>query len=365
MRKVLKNFGLIASVICITILLIQCNDKEETKYGTLSGSVGLEDGTVADGAIVTLSTEANAANILARVVVDENGMYSIIGIQSGTYYINAKWEPSNNNNLLKSANTVILSGVESELTVEGDQTSDIVLAGLVSDGNGMVDLDDGWVWDNTHSMIGFEFPYDAVNAVFSGHFSSVGFDEMNFDETAPQNTVIRAWVDITSVETGSPSPPCGHGRDGITGCITNSFKVQKDPADTVDNYCSDGSVYTSWPNEELEEYDLWGEGAVTTYMKQSAIVGSTGVATFVSTEVTPYGTGYLAKGDFTFAGVTKNVDMYFSYLEGYTNDDNTRTYASFYGWFKYAALDDFDISSGHVGDAEITVKLSAQFNKPL
>ncbi|MBA7534496.1 hypothetical protein ES705_26744 [subsurface metagenome] len=146
---------------------------------------------------------------------------------------------------------------------------------------------------------------------------------------------------------------------------TNSFKVQKDPADTVDNYCSDGSVYTSWPNEELEEYDLWGEGAVTTYMKQSAIVGSTGVATFVSTEVTPYGTGYLAKGDFTFAGVTKNVDMYFSYLEGYTNDDNTRTYASFYGWFKYAALDDFDISSGHVGDAEITVKLSAQFNKPL
>ena len=73
----------------------------------------------------------------------------------------------------------------------------------------------------------------------------------------------------------------------------------------------------------------------------------------------------MATGDFTFAGFTTSVDLYFSYLEGYTNDDNTKTYASFYGWFNFDALGDYDIVSSHVGDSEVTVKLSTQFNKSL
>ena len=170
---------------------------------------------------------------------------------------------------------------------------------------------------------------------------------------------------MVSVETGAPSAPGGHGRDGITGCIASTFKVEKDPTDTVGVYASDGTLITNWPNETLADYDLWGDGSTTTYQKESSIVGSSGVATFEATEVSPYGTGYVAKGDFTFAGVTKTVTLYFSFVEGYTNTDATKQYASFYGWFKIAAASDFGISSSHVGDSDVTVKISLQFNKSL
>jgi polyisoprenoid-binding protein YceI len=365
MKKMVRILGMIAFVAGCAIVLTQCN-KDETKYGTLSGTITLE-GTSADGAIVTLSSGANGSNVVARVVADASGMYSIMGIEAGTYYLNATWEPSNNNNLLKSTNTVILTGVETEVSVDGDKTQDITLAGAVSGGDVVFDAAD-WTWDNTHSTIEFEFPYDAFNAVFTGHFANVGFDELYFDETNPENTSIKAWVDVTSVETGAASPPCEHGRDGITGCISGTFGVELDPADTVNAYCTDGSMVTNWPNEEWVEYDLWGDGSQSTYMRQHAVVGSTGVATFESSSVTAYGTGYLAKGILSFAGAEAEVNLYFNYIEGYEGQDrnqNTVKYVSFFGWFKMAAASDFGIVSGHVGDSDVTVKVSAQFNKAL
>lgn len=362
MKKLIRILGIIAFLTGIAILLTECK-KDETTYGILDGAVTL-DGTPADGAIVTLSTEANAANVIARVVADASGVYSIMGVEAGTYYLNAIWEPSNNNNLLKSTNTVILTGVETEVSVDGDMTQDVALAGAVSGGNVVFDAAD-WTWDNTHSTIEFEFPYDAFNAVFTGHFATVGFDELYFDEANPENTSIKAWVDVTSVETGSASPPCGHGRDGITGCIGGTFGVEFDPADTVDAYCTNGTLVSNWPNEELVVHDLWGDGSETTYMKQHAVVGNSGVATFKSTSVTAYGTGYLAKGDLDFAGSSTTVDLYFNFVEGYEKESNSSKYSSFYGWFKMAAATDFGIVSGHVGDADVTVKISAQYNRPL
>ncbi len=362
MRKFTKTLGVIGLLAGLAIILTQCN-KDETKYGVLSGTVTL-DGTAADGAIVTLSTQANAANVVSRVVADASGMFSIMGVEAGTYYLNATWEPSNNNNMLKGTNTVILTGVEAEVSVDGDKTQDIALAGAVSGGDMVFDLAD-WSWDNTHSTIEFEFPYDAFNAVFTGHFATVGFDMLHFDEANPENTEIKAWVDVTSVETGSASPPCAHGRDGITGCIGGTYGVNFDPADTVNAYCTDGTMVTNWPNEELVAHDLWGDGSSTTYMRQHAIIGNTGVATFESTSVTAYGTGYLAKGTVKFAGSTASVDLFFNFIEGYVKDDGTREYSSFFGWYKMAAAADFGIVSGHVGNADVTVKISAQFNKAL
>lgn len=367
MRQKVRNFGIIVILIGSAIFISQCSkDSDSATYGALSGTVTL-DGTAADGAIIFLSTEANAANVVARVVADASGAYSIMGVEAGTYYLNATWEPSNNNNLLKGTNTVILTGVEAEISISGDLTQDIALAGAVSGGNMVFDLDE-WAWDNTHSTIEFEFPYDAFNAVFTGIFARVGFDELFFDEANPENTVIKAWVDVTSVETGSASPPCAHGRDGIHGCIGGTYGVEFDPADTVDASCIDGSVVTNWPNEELIEHDLWGDGSTSTYMRQSAIIGNTGVATFESTSVTAYGTGYLAKGLVNFAGAEAEVDLYFNFIEGFEGEDrggNATQYSSFYGWYNMAAAADFGIVSGHVGDADIKVKISAQFNKAL
>jgi len=358
----------ILSVILVSLILAQCK-KDEEEFSQLSGTVSLADGEIAAGAVVSISDAPNNENVVANSITDSVGKYSFIGIKNGTYYLTAKYEPSNNNNLLKSAGTVILTSNETEVKVSGDVTQDISIVGSVSGGDGKVSLTDGWGWDNTHSTIEFEFPYDAINAVFTGHFNNVGFDVMEFDETNPEATQVQAWVDITSVETGAPSGVCGHGRDGITGCIQGTFGLDINAADTIEVNCEDGSTVTNHPNDTLlVDYDLWGDGSTTTYKKQSAIIGSTGVATFKLKDVDSYGTGYKATADFTFKGVTKEVDFYFNYIEGFqalSRSGNNTQYSSFYGWFKFAAKEDFGVSSGHVGDADITVKISAQFNKTL
>ena len=350
------------AVTLMGVFFTQCDKETTTPAARVTGKITLDGTTVADGAVVVLSSAPNAATVIARTITDEMGAYAFMGVEKGTYYISARYEPGNNNNL-KSTGTVILTGQEVEVMIDGDQVADIIMTGAVSDGDGMVSLTGGWVWDNTHSTIGFDFPYDEFNGVFKGHFARAGFDVLEFDETDPTATVIKAWVDITSIETGSASPPCGHGRDGITGCINGTFGVDLDPADTVDAYCMDGTKKTDWPNESLVEYALWGDASATTYKKQSSIVGRTGVATFVSTSVSAYGNGYLAKGNFTFMGNTEVVDMYFTYIEGYSSA--TKEYSSFFGTFKFAALADFGVTSGHVGNSDINVSLAVQFNKAL
>jgi polyisoprenoid-binding protein YceI len=368
----MKNtFKLIATTLAVyglALLLTQCKKDEGTKYSKLSGKVTLSDAAVASGAIVSISSEPNAAKIIGNTVADANGNYSFESIQNGTYYINARYEPSNNNNSLKSAGTVILTGAEAEVSLDGNKSVDIVLSGIASSGTGVISTADGWVNDNIHSKVEFEFPYDAVNAVFTGNFATNGVDEIEFDEQHPENTVIKAWVDLISVETGAASVPGQSGRDGIIGCISHTYKVDLDAADTIDAYSPSGELITNWPNDALEAYDLWGDASETSYEKQSAVVGATGVATLVAKDVTSYGTGYLATCDLTFAGVTKEVKLYFNYLDGYEAENRQGVltkFVSIYGWFKFAPASDFEVTSPHFGENEITVKLSIQFTKAL
>lgn len=361
--KVLK----LPIIFSIALMLVQCNKNDEgTTYYKLDGKVSITENNVASGAVVFLSTTPNQANIIAKTISDTDGTYSFLGIDKGTYYVNAKYDPNNSNNSLKSAGNVILSGVEVEVELSADATANVILTGAVSDEALNFDLSK-WSYDNTHSSFNFEFPYDVVNAMFKGQFARAGFDKLVINDDNLGSSQIKAWVDITSVETGAPSPPGGHGRDGITGCIVNSFLVDKSAADTVTVFASDGSEVTNWPNETLVSYDLWGDGSETSYQKQSSIVGSSGVATFESTNISSFGTGYAAKGTFTFAGTAKEVTLYFSYLEGYSKENNNSeliNYVSFLGTFKFEAYNDFGIDSGHLGDATVTVTISAQFNAP-
>lgn len=361
MKRNFKLLGVFIALMGISLIALQCSKDDDggTKYYKITGAVTLSDGTIADGAIVTLSDAPNGANVIATTLSNATGAYSFMGLMSGTYYLNARWEPGNNN--LKTTDVVILTGAEVSVDVTADATQNISMVGAVSGGDGAVD--ETWAWDNTHSTIEFEFPYDAFNAIFTGHFSRAGIDALDFDETDPSSMVLKAWVDITSVETGAPSGICGHGRDGITGCIQSTFGLELNPADSVDAYCEDGTLVTGHPNETLADYsgDLWGDASATSYTKQSSIVGISGVALFEITDVMPFGTGYKADADFTFAGTTASVDFYFSFVEGYINTGGTKEYSSFYGWFKFDPAD-FGVSSGHIGDSEITVKLSAQFN---
>ncbi|MBN2350067.1 MAG: YceI family protein [Bacteroidales bacterium] len=360
-------FKLSFLLLAVAFTITQCDKSSDTtKVSGIDGIALLDNSDPADGAVVVLSSEPNASQIVNQVVAGVDGSFSFAGVDNGTYYLSARYNTENQNNL-KSTGFNFTTASEIEVTVDGDDvTQNLELVSNVSTGDGVVDITDGWVYDDTHSTIEFEFPYDAFNAVFTGHFARAGFDVLSFDQANPTSTTIKAWVDVTSVETGAPSPAGGHGRDGITGCIAGSFGVDLDPADTVSNYSMDGTEYTNWPNENLVDYDLWGTGVeTTTYQKQNSIIESTGVATFESTSVSVFGDGYVAVGNFSFAGETHPVNLYFHYIEGYVNNDNTKVYSSFFGWFKFAALADFGISSGHVGSSDVTVKLSAQFNKTL
>jgi len=371
MKKKIRIFGIVTFLtLSIAIFIVQCKKDNSTNYVKVYGIVKLADSTIADGAIVILSKAANAADVVAKTITDATGNYSIIGIQEGSYFLSSIYEPSNNNNL-KSAGTVKLTGPEQQITVSGDTKADFVINSMAPTGTAIIDIKDGWVYDSIHSTIEFQFPFDGVNALFTGHFTHTGLDVLHFDEANSANTQISAWADIASVETGAPSNPCQHGRDGITGCIVSTLKVLKDKADTVNNYCSNGSVITNWPNETRIPFDLWGTGlSTTTYSKQHSIIGKTGVATLKITSVTIYGTGYEAKADFSFAGVAKSVNLYFNYLEGYSKDGtdsksnpiNTK-YVSLYGFFKFAALADYGIISGHIGNNDVTVNISVQLYK--
>lgn len=367
MKRSIKLFTKFIAVLGLAIIVAQCGNDDGTKYYKVSGTVSVSEGVLADGAIVSLSTSPNGENVISKTVANASGVYSFTGVAGGTYYVNATYNPENTNNL-KAAGAVILTGAEVEVSVSGDATADITMAGATPSGDVNFDASD-WTLDVTHSSIAFEFPYDAVNAIFAGHFAVAGVDELIINDADLASSSIKAWVDLTSVETGAASLPGGHGRDGITGCIQGTFKVETDVADTITVYSAAGDEITNWPNDAVSAFtgDLYGDGTATSYQKQSAITGTTGVATFASTEIVPYGTGYAAKGMLDFAGVSKEVTLYFTYLEGYQGEAHgggTNNFVSFYGTFKFAPDADFGVSSGHFGDSDVTLKLSIQYNAP-
>lgn len=344
-----QSIFLMLFVIAVSLFSFQCKDKESgVTVAGIEGVVSYDGSAKADGAIVSLSTSPNAAAVISRVVADANGKYSFVGITAGTYYLSAKLNTANENNLKSGDAFMFVTATDVELKVSGSAviSQNLELVGNASTGTGIIDLANGWVWDNTHSTITFEFPYDAANAVFRGNFADVAFTNtagtdltmFKFDEANPANTKFTARCNLTSVETGSPSPEGGHGRDGITGCIHGTFGVELNPADTT---------ATGYPNP-------------------TAISNPTGYAYLTSKTVSVYGDGYKAICDFTFHGATHEVTLYFHYIQGYEKANTSGamvSYSSVEGWFEFAALADYGIESGHVGDSMVTVMVSGQFNK--
>jgi len=358
---------LFAALLLVFAVSCSSSDSGVTLY-KLSGGGSLPGGAILSGANVMLSTMPNAADVVARTVTGADGKYSFMGLAGGTYYLSVKYDPNNTNNLLKSAGAVVLTGNEVIVDLSGDKVVDVEIAGTVSGGTGKVKTVDGWAIDATHSMFEFEFPYDVVNAVFTGHFALAGVDQIDFDEASPSTTKLKGWVDLTSVETGSPTVLCGgNGRDGIKGCIGKTFGVGVSTTDLVQLYCSTTGILTNWPNEaKVADQNLWTDQTPTSYKRQSAVSAKTGVSTFEMKSVEPYGSGYVGKADFMLHGITKEVTIYFNYMNSKANVLTTTTstsYVSLYGWFKIKALADFVIDSSHVGSNEVTVKVSLQFTK--
>lgn len=356
-----RSFVLIlSSLILLTTTLYNCSKSEDgTKVYNISGTITLSDAIKAGGAIVSISSEPNAAKVLTRVVADADGKYTIVGIQDGKYYLSAKYNSANQNNMKSAGGINFKTSADVDLEVSGaDATKDIALVADASTGTDVVEIGDGkYEFDQTHSYIGFEFPYDSLNADFAGHFAEFGLNTFKFDQANPANSSIDAWVDITSTETGSPSlidpvtNKASRGRDGINGCISKTFGVKFKAADAL----------------TAEDSIPQAPGATSKFYTASAILEPTGKATFVSTSISAYGDGYLAVGNLTFKGATKEVKLYFHYIKGFSSTKNnvTTQYSSFHGFFMMNALKDFAVSSSHVKGAPVKVITNIQVTKDM
>ena len=372
MKKTIFLFGIAAFLSAIT--LYNCKKDATTtttKSAKITGTVTYESSLKAGGAIVTISSSPNAAAVITKVVTDADGKYTVPGLADGTYYLSAKYNTANTN--LKSATDIFFTtGSEINVAVSGsDLVKDIALVSSTASGTDVIEYTASkevgkWSLDQTHSRIGFTFPYDSVNSVFFGTFTWYGLNSFKFDQTNLANSSIDAWVDITSTETGAPTlldtvnrKLVLGGRDGLNGCISHTFLVLPTATDTF---------FTVSKTDTSKKPPVT---TVTKYYRPSAVINSASTtsgklipsakATFVSTSITAYGDGYVAAGKMTFIkGVDVPVNLYFHYIKGFASK------VSFNGYFKMNPSQDFGMpKSGHVGvmagKDPVDINISLQF----
>ena len=172
-----------------------------------------------------------------------------------------------------------------------------------------------WKVDKTHSNIGWSTKYYGSSADLTGRFNN--FDiKVLFDAVTPSNTDIRAWVQLSSFNTGEP------GRDGA-------------------GKCGPGYMGVKWDTLQKSPLKLGPQAATDT-------------AWFRSTSCERYGDGFLVKGDFTFRGITRNIEMHMR-STGKTTTTNTTSgkktdRLGLVGTFGINALTVFGITSTSIAD---------------
>ena len=348
-----KNlFKLLFLGLGIMFLTTQCKDDAttEVKSAVISGIVSTDAAGVAAGAVVSLSTTANAADIVATAIADSAGAYTFNNIAKGKYYISAVYN-TQNTNLLKAGEIGIVfkTAGDTEITVDGiDATQNLSLVSDASDGGMVIDFTDAaWSCDITHSSVGFNFTYDSLGSDFYGHFSLFTIENLKFDESNPANTAFTIKVDMTSVETGASSANGGHGRDGVTGCIAKTLGVTF--VDTVGMTSVQKDAYR-------DSY-----GAFTL----AAVTNNSNIATYTVAAggVEAYGNGYVAHGTLTFRGATQDVDYFFQYREGYqaVKTGINYNYNSIIGFMKINAKADYGVVSGHIKGSPVTIVANMEF----
>ena len=307
------------------LFFTRCGEKEVHLY-SISGTASYADGAAA-GALVYLAKDATAAttNYDMVAVADASGAYSFENLSEGSYFLFANYNTTNINLSGRLGGLIFTSGEGYLITVGGENVTQAI--DLVSNGSQSVAVDNTaggtWTLDKAHSEVVFEFPYKEAAGTFSGRFDVYDF-VFDFDDADLANSSITASVDLKTVVTGQP------GRDGGTNCISRTFGVAYD---------------------------------ATT----GAVVAGTDVASWTSSSIEFYGDGYHATGNMTFHGVSKPIDVYFKFIpgvEGVKSGVPTQ-YSSFEAKFGFAALADFGIESGNIGNEIINVYVTTQINKPL
>jgi len=304
---------------------MQC-DKDETITYTysISGNVTYADQLPADGAVVTISNDAASTSVINNIVCGPDGGYSFTGLDEGTYYLSSIYNTENTNNLKSTGyNFMTLEAVAVE--VLSDVSQDLDLVNAASGTDKINTEDESWGFDKFHSNVNWATAYMGENALLTGKFNSFNVS-IDFDESAPENTTISAWVQLSSANTGEP------GRDDLGKCLNGYLGVETD-------IMADGSYYVSDP--------------------------LTDTAYFESVSVSAFGDGYKAVGDFTFKGITKSVNLFFSYIgqADYSDgQDGSNIRGSLEGEFEFLAISDFGVTSTSIAD-KILVSINANYRK--
>ena len=321
--KAIKSILVI--LLAVPFIFMGCGEKETHLY-KISGNATYVDGAAA-GALIYLAKDATAetASYDLVAVADASGAYSFEGLAAGNYFLFSNYNTANTNLSGRVGGMIFTSGEGYSVIIGSEDVTQAVE--LVSTGVQSVAVDNvtgDWTLDKSHSEVVFEFPYKESTGTFTGRFDTYDFT-FEFDDADLAGSKITASVDLKTVVTGQP------GRDGGTNCISGTFGVTYD--------------------------------AVT-----GELVAGTDVATWESSSIELYGDGYRATGNMTFNGNSKPVEVYFKFIPGVQGTSRSGVdtqYSSFEAKFDFAALADFGIESGNVGDADVTVYVTAQINKPI
>lgn len=342
--KAIKTSAQLAILLFAVILFVRCTDDPATPTTnyTISGTITYPDfnGSTApaNGAIVYLKYDATEATATYDevTVADASGKYTFTEVANGSYFVFANFDTDNTNNGRMAG--AVFGGEGGIISIEGtDAVADIALASVGQADAVAVNTYEGGTWsqDWNHSVVGFEFPYDESNAPYTGRFKSKEI-YVDFDPFSLGTSKIEATIDLLTINTDSPG-----GRDPL--------------------YNSDGSL---WQDVDLT-YKL---GCIARTFGISLPTDATRNATFTSTTIAEYGDGYLATGPMVFNGNTKDVSMFFKFVPGFVGENRAGAptqFSSFHGTFDFAALNDFQIESGHVKEADVTVEISFQVTKTL
>jgi len=272
-------------------------------------------------------------------------------------------------------NTIILNPSLSDATNNGTDKLN-VLAGQFTTNT---PADSGkWKMDKAHSNVMWETQYIASGALLTGRFNNFNV-AVNFDEATPANTVVKAWVQLSTYNTGEP------GRDAFgdgSNPVWNAAAVLDNIRMDTINF-TPGKITTD-PLIPQSKFRHIGCGMTYMGVKFDTAKTSTGkyalpgpkltpkattdTAFFVSTGCVKTDNYYTVSGNFTFRGVTKPVSMKMGFYKRFTvptaGTPIKTDKAGLYGEFIINANTDFGVNSTSINDkVKIRVNCNMTTNK--
>jgi polyisoprenoid-binding protein YceI len=230
--------------------------------------------------------------------------------------------------LIISAITVVSSSCKKTETVtpktlvkSGSDIIDIGDSTMPTGLTGSIMAHPNYALDQVHSNLGWQTYFQNNNALLTGRFNLFN-TSIHFDQANPQNTVIGAWVLLSTFNTGEP------GRDNAGGC---------GPANMGIKYDTVGGVMTPLANTDT----AWFAAPAGTCQS--------------------YGTGYVAQGKLTFRNITSPVNLYFDYggqKQEVTGTGDTTQWVGFIGQFQMQANTVYGVSLMDAIDDSVTVLIN-------